>query len=116
MGELFLDCTSIELRLDDPSVQSPTHDTTAGSNLKGYALGCSEAAPLRAGVNYNDLVMAKTTSKSKSAMDTLIESVSRLRSEAKERMSKEEFRQAEEKFDEVVSRVRASRGLKRETA
>jgi hypothetical protein len=49
-------------------------------------------------------------------MDTLIESVSRLRSEAKERMSKEEFRQAEEKFDEVVSRVRASRGLKRETA
>jgi hypothetical protein len=23
MGELFLDCTSIELRLDDPSVQKP---------------------------------------------------------------------------------------------
>ncbi len=67
-------------------------------------------------VNYTEQVMAKSAPKSKSAMDALIDSVSRIRSEAKERMSEEEFRQAEKKFDEVVSRVRASRGRKRETA
>lgn len=60
--------------------------------------------------------MAKSAPKSKSALDTLIDSVSRIRSEAKERMSEEEFRQAEKKFDEVVNKVRASRGGKRETA
>lgn len=60
--------------------------------------------------------MAKAAPNSKSAMDALIDSVSRIRSEAKEQMSEEEFRQAEKKFDEVVSRVRASRGRKRETA
>jgi outer membrane protein assembly factor BamD (BamD/ComL family) len=79
-------------------------------------LGVVPMLPCVAGVNYNGFVMAKAASKSKSALDTLIQSVSLLRSEAKERMSKEEFRQAEEKFDEVVSRVRASRGRKRETA
>ena len=31
-------------------------------------------------------------------------------------MSQEEFRRAEKKFDEVVNKVRASRGRKRETA
>lgn len=60
--------------------------------------------------------MAKAAPNSKPAMDALIDSVSRIRSEAKEQMSEEEFRQAEKKFDEVVSRVRASRGRKRETA
>jgi len=51
-------------------------------------------------------------------MDTLVEMVSRIRSEARERMSAEEFRQAEEEFDEIVNKVRAraSRGRKRETA
>lgn len=49
-------------------------------------------------------------------MDNLIESVTRLRAEAKERMSDEEFQHTEKKFDEVVSRVRASRAAKRETA
>lgn len=60
--------------------------------------------------------MPKAPRKQKSAMDTLVESVSRIRSEARERMSAEEFRRAEEKFDEVVNKVRASRGRKRETA
>jgi hypothetical protein len=31
-------------------------------------------------------------------------------------MSEEEFRQAEKKFEEIVNKVRASRGRKRETA
>ena len=62
--------------------------------------------------------MPKAAPKQKSAMDTLVEMVSRIRSEARERMSAEEFRQAEEKFDEIVNKVRAraSRGRKRETA
>lgn len=60
--------------------------------------------------------MAKPAIKSKSAMDTLVDSFSRIVSEAKERMSEEEFRHAEKKFDEVVTKVRASRGRRRETA
>ena len=60
--------------------------------------------------------MAKAALKSKSALDTLVQSVSRIRDEAKERMSKDEFRQADEKFHQLASKVRASRGRKRETA
>jgi hypothetical protein len=60
--------------------------------------------------------MPKSAPKSKSAMDTLIDSVSRIRSEAKERMSEEEFRQVEERFHELANKVRASRARKRETA
>lgn len=60
--------------------------------------------------------MAKTAPKSKSALDTLIESVTRLRAEAKERMSEDEFRQADEKVHQLANKVRASRGRKRETA
>lgn len=60
--------------------------------------------------------MAKAEPKSKSAMDKLVDSFSDLVSEAKERMSDEEFRQAEKKFDEIIDRVRASRGRRRETA
>ncbi len=60
--------------------------------------------------------MAKPAPKSKSAMDTLVDSFSRIVSEAKERMSEEEFRQAEKKFDKVVTKVRGSRGRHRETA
>jgi glycine cleavage system protein P-like pyridoxal-binding family len=67
-------------------------------------------------LSYTYLVMAKPVPKSKSTLDTLIDSLSRIRSEAKERMSGEEFRKAESKFDEVVNRVRAARGRKRETA
>jgi glycine cleavage system protein P-like pyridoxal-binding family len=71
---------------------------------------------LPAGVNYTYIAMAKAASKSKSTLDTLIESVTRIRAEARERMSEEEFLQAEKKFDQVVNKVRASRGRKRETA
>jgi len=60
--------------------------------------------------------MPRSAPKSKSALDTLIDSVSRIRTEARERMSQEEFRRAEKKFDEIVNKVRASRGRKRETA
>ena len=60
--------------------------------------------------------MAKAAPKSKSAMDTLIESVTRLRDNAKGRMSDEELRQADEKFHQLANKVRASRAGKRETA
>jgi DNA-binding MarR family transcriptional regulator len=60
--------------------------------------------------------MAKAAPKSKSALDTLVESVTSLRAEARERMSKEEFRQVEEQFHQLANKVRASRGRKRETA
>ena len=62
--------------------------------------------------------MPKAAPTQKSTMDTLVDLVSRVRSEARARMSAEEFRQAEEKFDEIVDKVRAraSRGRKRETA
>ena len=49
-------------------------------------------------------------------METLVDSFSELVAEAKERMSDEEFRQAEQKFDEIINKVRASRGRRRETA
>jgi hypothetical protein len=49
-------------------------------------------------------------------MDKLVNSFSELVAEAKERMSDEEFREAERKFDEIINRVHASRGGRRETA
>jgi hypothetical protein len=62
--------------------------------------------------------MAKSTSKPKSAMDTLVDSFSDLVDEAKERMSPKEFRHAEKEFDEIIDKVksRASRAGRRETA
>jgi hypothetical protein len=60
--------------------------------------------------------MAKSAAKSKSALDALVESVTRFRAEAKERMSEDEFRQADEKVHQLANKVRASRGRKRETA
>jgi hypothetical protein len=60
--------------------------------------------------------MPKAAPKSKSAMDTLVESFTRLRDEAKERMSEDEFRKADEEFHQLANKVRASRGRKRETA
>jgi hypothetical protein len=42
-------------------------------------------------------------------MDKLVESFTRLRAEAKERMSDEEFRRAEEGFHRIAARVRARR-------
>lgn len=49
-------------------------------------------------------------------MDKVVDSFKRVVSEAKERMPDEEFQQAEKKFNDVVSKVRASRGRQRETA
>jgi hypothetical protein len=60
--------------------------------------------------------MAKTAPKLKSAMDILVDSFSELVEEARERMTKEEFRHAEQKFDEIINRVREKRGRHRETA
>jgi hypothetical protein len=51
--------------------------------------------------------MSKPVSKPKSAMDKLVDSFHDLREEARKRMSPEEFRRAEKKFDEVVNKVRA---------
>jgi flagellar biosynthesis chaperone FliJ len=42
-------------------------------------------------------------------MDKLVESFLKLRAEAKECMSEEEFRKAERQFDELVRKVRARR-------
>ena len=60
--------------------------------------------------------MSKSAPKSKPAMETLVDSFSDLVAEAKERMSKAEFREAEKKFDEIINKVRASRGRRGETA
>jgi hypothetical protein len=62
--------------------------------------------------------MAKSAPKSKSALDKLVDSFSDLVAEARERMSPEDFRQAENEFDEIIdkARSRASRGGRRETA
>jgi len=61
--------------------------------------------------------MAKAAPK-KSAMDKLVDSFSDLVEDARQRMSQEEFRQAEKEFDEIVDKVkaRASRDGRRETA
>jgi hypothetical protein len=62
--------------------------------------------------------MAKAATKSKSAMDELVDSFSDLVEDARERLSPEEFRKAEKEFDEIINKakVRASRGGRRETA
>jgi len=51
-------------------------------------------------------------------MDELVDSFSDLVEDARERMSPEEFRQAEKEFDEIINKAkaRASRGGRRETA
>jgi hypothetical protein len=62
--------------------------------------------------------MAKAATKSKSAMDELVDSFSDLVEDARERLSPEEFSKAEKEFDEIINKakVRASRGGRRETA
>ena len=62
--------------------------------------------------------MSKAAPKSKSAMETLVDSFSELVQNAEERMSPEEFRQAEKEFDEIIdkAKARASRDGRRETA
>lgn len=62
--------------------------------------------------------MPKAAPKSKSAMETLVDSFSDLVEEAKERMTPEEFETAEKEFDQIINKAkaRASRGGRRETA
>jgi hypothetical protein len=57
--------------------------------------------------------MSKTAPKSKSAMETLVDSFGDLVADAKERMSAEELRKAEKEFDEIINKAkaRASCGL-----
>ena len=56
--------------------------------------------------------MPKPRPKTKPAMHKLVESFLKLRAEAKERMSDEEFREAERKFNELARKVRARRQRK----
>ncbi len=51
-------------------------------------------------------------------MDALVDSFSDLVADAKKRMTPEEFRQAEQEFDEIVDKAKAhaSRAGRRETA
>jgi hypothetical protein len=87
-------------------------------NLKVHDLGNVDDIRFQGAINYTQVVMAKSAGKSKSAMETLVDSFSDLVAEGKERMSPEEFRQAEKEFDEILdkARARASRGGRRETA
>jgi hypothetical protein len=59
-------------------------------------------------VGYTEAVMLQAASKSKSARDMLIESLIRLRAEAKERMAEAEFRKMEDQVHELANKVRAS--------
>jgi hypothetical protein len=54
--------------------------------------------------------------KQKTAIRSLTGSFTKLVSEAKREMSVEEFQRAEQKFDQIVTKVRASRAPRRETA
>jgi hypothetical protein len=71
--------------------------------------------PLNIKVNYTHF-MGKPAAKPKSARETLVESINRIREEARQSMSEERFREIEEKVHELANKVRASRGRRRETA
>jgi hypothetical protein len=62
--------------------------------------------------------MPKSSAKSKSAMDKLVDSFSDLVEDARKRMSPEEFNRAEENFDKIIdkAKARASRDGHRESA
>jgi hypothetical protein len=60
--------------------------------------------------------MAAPVRKSKSSMAALVESFESLVESQRKKLSKEEFKKAEEKFDRIVTKARASRGRRRETA
>lgn len=81
-------------------------------------MGMSNIYAFFGAAKYTKQVMAKSAPKSKSAMETLVDSFSDLVTEAKERMSPEEFRCAEKEFEEIVdkAKARASRAGRRETA
>ena len=60
--------------------------------------------------------MATSATKRKTAMESLTDTFDELVSQAKKEMPAEEFRRAEKKFDRIVTKVRASRARRRETA
>ena len=49
-------------------------------------------------------------------MDSLADSFNDIVSQAKKRMPESDFKQAEKKFDQIATKVRASRARRRETA
>jgi len=60
--------------------------------------------------------MATPAEKPKPAMATLAESFENLVESQRNKLSKEEFKKAEENFERIVSKARASRARRRETA
>jgi hypothetical protein len=60
--------------------------------------------------------MATPAGKSKSAMAALVESFESLVESQRKKLTKEEFKKAEDNLDRIVSKARASRGRRRETA
>jgi hypothetical protein len=60
--------------------------------------------------------MATSAEKPKSAMAALAESFEDLVESQRKKLSKEEFKKAEENFEWIVSKARASRARRRETA
>ena len=60
--------------------------------------------------------MATSVEKPKSAIDSLNKSFGDLVSRAQKRMSPKDFKRADEKLDQIATKVRASRGRRRETA
>ena len=60
--------------------------------------------------------MATSTQKPKSAMAALTENFENLVESQRKKLSKEEFKKAEENFERIVSKARASRARRRETA
>jgi hypothetical protein len=60
--------------------------------------------------------MATSAEKPKSAMAALAESFENLVESQRKKLSKEEFKKAEERFERIVNKARASRARRRETA
>jgi hypothetical protein len=60
--------------------------------------------------------MATSSEKPKSAMAALAESFENLVESQRRKLSKEEFKKAEENFERIVNKARASRARRRETA
>ena len=60
--------------------------------------------------------MATAAEKPRSAMATLAESFENLVESQRKKLSKAKFKKAEENFERIVSKARASRARRRETA
>ena len=60
--------------------------------------------------------VATSTEKPKSAVAALVESFENLVESQRKKLSKEEFKKAEQNFERIVTKARASRARRRETA